>query len=646
MKLKLTTAQVIAAIKRQKFVRDGNVKQLKIGDLERHITLKRELVNKEERTVELSFSSEHPVERWFGMEILGHEKGECDLSRLNDSGAFLMDHLMRDQRGVIEKAWLDEKKGRAIIRLSKSERGEELLNEMHDGIRPHISVGYRILEIIHVKRDENDIDWYRATKWQPYEISSVSVPADTSVGLGRNQDKKNNTRTFNIEMRGIQMDDDELLDGQGTEEQEEQRSTPTTPSSNLTPETGANAELVKERARTAELMQLGRQFDLEEEASQAINKGTEADVFRKLVLQKVRSRSNKPAGTEMDLGLTDSEIQRYSLTNAMRANISGNWKNAGFEREVSTALAEKQGKDARGFMVNYEILGNMGRGQSAGETGKGAELVATELHSDKFIELLRPNSLAAQLGVRMVTGLVGNVDIPKLLSGTSFYWIDEGADSPESEVNFGIVQMSPKTVSGSVPFTRRLLAQSTPHIDLMLRDDLLQGLGLAIDKAIFVGTGTGFEPLGIVNQTGVNAVDLNTLGLSHAGLVGFETAIENADAMTGQLQYTCNPNTKGLLKTTPRNANSERYLWEENELNGYSAHSMKWLQDKALLAGDFRQAMFGTWGALDLMVDKATKAASGGTVLRVFQDGDVAVRHAKAFAYGRNTATKIDPVIK
>ena len=93
MKLKQTTAQVIAAIKSQTFVREGSVKQLKIGNLERSITLNRELVNLDERTVELSFSSEQAVERWFGMEFLGHEPGECDLSRLNDSGAFLMDHL-------------------------------------------------------------------------------------------------------------------------------------------------------------------------------------------------------------------------------------------------------------------------------------------------------------------------------------------------------------------------------------------------------------------------------------------------------------------------------------------------------------------------------------------------------------------------
>ena len=175
-------------------------KTLKLGRQFRTLTFVRESINEENRTVELSFSSEEPVERWFGMEILGHAPGECDLSRLNNSGAFLMDHNTRDQRGAIESAVIDKKKGRAIIRLSSSERGEELWQDLKDGIRPHISVGYRILEIIHVKRDENGVDWYRATKWQPYEISSVSVPADTSVGLGRSDDN-DDTTDFNIELR-------------------------------------------------------------------------------------------------------------------------------------------------------------------------------------------------------------------------------------------------------------------------------------------------------------------------------------------------------------------------------------------------------------------------------------------------------------
>lgn len=643
MKLNQKQQMINHLIKHHSFTRNAPstpTKQLEIGNQVRTLTLKRELVDVENRTVELSFSSETAVERWWGMEILGHAPGECDLSRLSNAGAFLMDHAMNDQRGVVEKAWIDQDKGRAIIRLSNSKRGQELLEEMRDGIRPHISVGYRILEIIHTKRDENDVDWYRATKWQPYEISSVSVPADTAVGLGRQADDK--PQTFNVTLRGIPDMGDKTQNTEqkpgGTEtkrqgDNTDQRNAPAT----TTPAVDPAKAVANERKRCAEITAMGREFNMGRQADDAIANDISVDKFRKDVLAAVRTGQVATQSTDIQLGLTDQEKKRYSLVNAVRANISGNWKDAGFEREVSVALAEKMGKDSRGFMVNYEVMANMGRAQDTKSVAAGGALVADEHHSEKFIELLRPRSVAAKLGVRMVTGLVGNVDIPKMLSGSSFYWIDEGADSPESEASFGIVQMSPKTITGSVPITRRLMQQSTPDIDLLIRDDLLDGLALGIDQGIFAGTGTGFQPLGIKNQSGIHAIDLNTLGLSHAGLVAFETEIEEADALTGGLQYLTRPRTKGTLKTTPRNANSERYLWEDNQLNGYPAECSKWLDNDAVLAGDFSQSMFGTWGVLDLMVDKSTKAASAGTVLRVFQDGDVALRHPKAFAYGKKT---------
>ncbi len=613
-------------------------KTLELGRQHRTITLRAENVNEDDRTIELSFSSEAAVERWWGMEILGHEADEIDLSRLNNAHPFLMDHRLSDQRGVVEKAWIDGKTGRAIVRLSKNERGTELLNDMRDGIRTLVSVGYELTEILHVKRDDNDVDWYRC-KWAPYEISSVSVPADTSVGVGRSSDDTDeNKRTFTIQLRGTEVDPKDkdktpaepkapVIDNRGTSGGGDK------PPPKL--EVGIDAE----RERCREINALGRQFGLDRDADSAIQSGVQADEFRKIVLKNVRSGGqDKPAGTDIILGLSDDETKRYSLLSAVRAQISGNWKNAGFEREVSIALADKMGKDARGFFVNYEVLGKLGRaGQAGNVSGKGAELVANELHSEQFIDLLRPKSVAAKLGVRFATGLVGNVDIPKMLSGSSFYWIDEGGDGTESDSSFGIVQMSPKTIAGAVPITRRLMMQSTPDIDLLLRDDLLKGLALAIDKAIIAGSGTGFEPKGIINQTGVNAVDLNTLGMSWPAMVEFETQIAEANADSDSIAYLARASTRGMLKTTEKSAGTAKYLWDDNEVNGYPSEISQWLAAKAILAGDFSQAMVGFWGALDLVADKSTKAASGGTVLRVFQDADVAVRNAQAFSYGVKT---------
>lgn len=608
------------------------VKQITLGPQQRYLHLVRESINENDRTIELSFSSEQPVERWFGMEILGHNPDEVDLSLISDGAPFLMDHRSNDQRGVIESVSIDQKRGKAVIRLSRSDRGEELLQDMKDGIRQKISVGYELLEIIHIKRDENGLDWYRATKWRPYEISSVAMPADETVGVGRAAEKIV-TKTLTVQLREGTMP--KPTANPETHQPEQRAQLPVQqPSPTQNAQTPDPVEA--ERTRAAEITSMGQQFGMMDQAMAAIRENVSVQQFQADVLTAVREKRVKPAGTDMSLDLTEKELRRYSLVNAVRASITKNWKNAGLEREVSNALADKMGKDARGFYVNYQVLAGLGQQSRAANNSTaaslGGELVATELWSNEFIELLRPQSVAAALGVRFATGLVGDVDIPKRLSGSSFYWIDEDAEPGQSGSTFGVVKMTPKTIAGAVQLTRRLMLQTTPDIDLLLRDDLLTGLGLAMDKAIYLGSGTGAEPKGIVNQTGVHAVPVTDW--DWATIVNFETLVSESNASGNAMAYLSRPSLRGTLKTTPKVAGQAVFLHEGGDVNGYPHVTTTQMPAGAMLFGDHSQALCGLWGALDLNVDEATKAASGGTVLRVFQDADVAVRHAQAFAYG------------
>ncbi|PNS09581.1 hypothetical protein [Solilutibacter silvestris] len=145
-------------------------------------------VNREARTVEISFSSEAEVERTYGVEVLSHDPGAVDLSRLLNSGAVLDNHDWHEQRGVVTEAWIDQatRKGRAIVKISRSQDGEDLLADIEDGIRCNVSVGYFVNAVEFLERPgAHRHDVYVVTKWQPYEISFVSVPADVTVGVGR-----------------------------------------------------------------------------------------------------------------------------------------------------------------------------------------------------------------------------------------------------------------------------------------------------------------------------------------------------------------------------------------------------------------------------------------------------------------------------
>lgn len=161
--------------------------------LYRQFQVKSEDIDSDKRTVRLSFSSEEPYQRYFGYEILGHEKGEVDLVRLNNGAPLLLGHDTTKQIGVVEIAKVSEGRGEALVRFSKSQLAEEIYQDVKDGIRRNVSVGYEVNKMVLVEASQkDDIETYRVTRWTPLEVSIVPVPADNSVGVGREHE-------FNVE---------------------------------------------------------------------------------------------------------------------------------------------------------------------------------------------------------------------------------------------------------------------------------------------------------------------------------------------------------------------------------------------------------------------------------------------------------------
>lgn len=599
------------------------------GDVEK------DSINVEDRTVTISFSSEYPVERWDWVEVLGHGEGEVDLSRFDDSAPFLSDHNWSDQRGVIQKAWIENGRGYATVKMSRNPLGEQLFIDMQDGICRNISVGYRIVEAEMVRR-ENNVEHWRITRWLPLEISNVSVPADPTIGLGRSDTGD----SLPVKIRGCQMPSEETNPETQTPAASQERADDSTPQKPHVRSTSSEPEPVNHAQRIAEA---GEQYGHVDLANEFIRNGETFERFNKALMDKLHEKRNDSASqsTAFDLDLEEKDLRRYSLIQAIRGAASGKWKKAGLERAVSDAIAQRAGKDPEGVYISYEALGyglqrqmqgqKMQRLQSAGADGLGAELVGTELHSEMFIEVLRTKAVVGGLGARMMSGLVGELDIPKMTGTAAFYWVDEDGAPQDSDISTGIVAMRPKTIAAAVPITRRLMIQSTPDIEALVRDDILTGLGLGVDNALLAGSGIGAEPLGIRNTTGIGAVDI-TAGATWAKIVELETDVAEAEASATTSAYLMRPTMRGKLKTTEKAANTAQFIWADNNVNGYKAEVTTQMQPNEILFGDFSQSMVGLWGALDIVPDRSTKAASGGLVMRLFQDADVALRHATAFS--------------
>lgn len=284
--------------------------------------LDRAAVDEENRTVSLAFSSEQPYKRSFGLEVLSHKAGDVDMSFIaSGSAPLLFEHDAKRQIGVIEFAEIQDGVGRAVVRFSRSQLGTEVFNDVKDGIRKNISVGYAITNKTVEQRDQASVV---RCAWFPQEISVVSVPADKSVGIGRSdsEDSLNEEPAVELEMKkeNIQMEN-QTVDIEVV-----------------------RAEVQKtERTRVAELAALGQRHGLVEMASQYIADGRGVDEFRAAALDEM-SRKSVKVESSAAIGLTAQEAGEFSLARAVNALVTGDFSQAGFELEVSRAVAQKQGK--------------------------------------------------------------------------------------------------------------------------------------------------------------------------------------------------------------------------------------------------------------------------------------------------------------
>ena len=605
----------------------------------RSLVIRRDAINTDDRTVELSFSSEEPYERWFGWEILGHKKGEVDLSWINGGTApFLDGHDSRRQIGVILKAWVDKEtnKGRALVKFSKSAAADEVFQDIIDGIKQNVSVGYEVKSMKLISESEEQGNSYRVDGWTPLEASVVSIPADRTVGT----QKSGETTTIKIK-KGQEAKKMELTEQEKAElkAKEEAR-------------IAAAVKDASEREvhRVREIMALGnhKAGDFRELAIKAVEDKMPLDDFRKMILEKIADgKSVVNTKPDQSLGLGKQEIKRYSFMNLIRALASGDWSNAGFEKECSQAFEKRNKRTAKGIFIpsdmfaggaffNGDMVRTLVRDLNTGVGSAGGYLVAEELATASFIELLRNRAMVLNAGAIVLSDLDGDIDIPKMTGGATAYWLgQEGDDVTESQQSLGQVRMSPKTVGVLTDITRRMMIQSSISAEAFVRNDFMNAIALKIDAAAINGSGAAGEPRGILNTTGIGSVTLTTANTPiWSEIVGLETAVAVDNALIGNLSYMTNATIAGNMKVTDKASGAARFLLEDGRTNGYPVGMTNQVPAKHIIFGNFADLIVGYWSGLDVTVDKSTLSASGGTRIVAFQDVDVAVRNAESFADG------------
>ena len=607
--------------------------EMKLTPMARQAVIARAAADAEVDMYEISFSSEEPYERWWGIEILGHKKGEVDLSWMESGRApLLVDHEVRVDStvGVVSKAWIEEGRAKALVRFGQGARAQEIKARVDAGELTNISVGYRIEEMQLVKSEKNGPSTYRATKWKPHEVSLVAVPADPTVGVGRaGAGPEYAVRIFspdepNPPARSPAMEP----------------TTITQPAAPAAPALSADEILAAERKRMSELESLGARFN---NAALA------------------REHPNK-------LGLSQKEARQFSFTrliaSAMDAQGNAALREAAkFEIEVCAAegkRAMKADRKMRGntFSVPVDVLRTPlvdgQRDLTSGTNSAGGYTVAANLMSQDFISLLRNRMMTQRMGARVLNGLEGSIAIPRQSAGATFYWVAESGAPTESQQTFEQVALAPRTGGAFAAFRGRLMLQSSLDVEMLVRDDLANVIALGVDLAALHGTGSSNQPTGIAATSGINTVALGTNGLAPtwASIVQMETEVSTDNADIGNLGYLTNAKVRGKLKGVEKFSSTGQTVWEtgigDNSgfgmMNGYKAGVSNQVSStltkgsssgvcSAIFYGNWADLLIGFWSGIDILVDPYTGGTAGTVRVIGLQDVDVAVRHPESFCY-------------
>lgn len=589
-------------------------------------------------TFEASLSSEQPVMRWFGEEVLDHSPGAVDLSRAADGLPLLINHDQNQLVGRVDNLRLQGRKLRGTLRFFDTQAGHDARMLLEGGHR-EVSIGYQILD--QASEGNGDAQRVRATRWAVLEASIVAMPADPTVGVKRSAALPISRGTHTM---------DDITPGNGSDANNLSRSQ----------RRAAQATNQDEIFRRDEIMGLARIAQRTtgssvgmEEAIRAIEDNWSVDRFRKFVWDSM------PTSRHLDTRGVPGNYSsggEYSIRRALAAQLDPNRFRGEAEAEIETSnrLQQRSALQHTGLSMPLEaVFPGMNRALSVGVAGSGGIMVGTITDQGPPIDVFRNTVVVAKLGARFLTGLVGNMQYPRKTATSSLGWTTETGAASETGPTTDNISLTPKRLTAYVDVSKQLLVQTAQGAEQMILDDLRAAVGVLIDTVALRGTGTSNQPRGIVNTSGVGAVVGGTNGaqMLWSHVIGLESAVANSDGAQARSAYVVNTKTRGWLKQQPKVTN-QMPIWPDNpieadgleRLNGYRAGVTNILRSNLtkgtataicseVIFGSFEDLIIGIWGdGLDITIDPYTLATTGQVRITVHLWMDVAVRRAASFA--------------
>lgn len=326
----------------------------------------------------------------------------------------------------------------------------------------------------------------------------------------------------------------------------------------------------------------------------------------------------------------EREMRSFNVCKAVQ-HMLGARVDAGRELEISAELARMEGRSTDGILMPYSVFERRADTitTTAPTAGPGGNLIGTDHMGGQWVDMLREANPLTGLGMRVMSGLVGNCEIPRLKGSTSVGWFGENSVIPQTDAQMDSITLSPKHVGAWAEYSRNMLLQSSPDIEALLRYDLAQVLALEVARAVINGSGADAEPTGILATTGIQKIDKPATEMAYApALAGalFENNVQNVSFIANSA---FKADVDDLLTTDGLPIGSAAFF--RNYPHKYASAVPA---ARVMVAGDFSQVIQGTWSAVELLINPYMESAfkKGNVAMRILLTTDVAIRHPEAFA--------------
>ncbi len=626
----------------------------------------------EETWYDIIISTETPLRKPYGIiDILSHSRNAVDLSHAKNGLTLYLEHgnPMLDYPdpdyiiGVVKDVKLVDRELHGRMKFSRaSERGVRAEAMVNEGTLQFISQGweprlYKSREVVIDDQAYLERTW---TRWAPREVSLVGVPADSNAGVERNSA----AQMFAVEREGEEPVKEE---GAMPETQTTTQPPAAAPAATAAPAPAAPAPVQQHSAGvvTAEarneivaIIDLCRHNKMPEKADEFIKGGYTMQQAKAAMYELRTAQPERVPSSEQLPRLDPKEAKNYRLIDALEGSLAmrhGRAVPKSFALDVHQQIVGKlpvKIENHGGFFVPLlasehgatpppkREVHAMGSNVATG----GAELVFTS--PGDLIEKFNNRTVVFRRGGRLVVGLTGPVQYPKVSQEVSVSWMGENpaAEAAQSEMKFGTVLMSPKTLIGWAAIPRQWLNMSAFAIEARLQNSFAGAHGRAIDFGVLHGSGSQFQPQGIYNITNVLSQAWNASAIFDA-LIDAETKVADQNADEGTLGWVMTVSMGGKLKKTlVASAAGSEHIWRgnyrEGELaTGFPASASNQLSktlgsggdEHGMIFGNWADSETGLWGAFEVIADEVTLAGKGQIRINTFQMADSIIRHEESF---------------